>query len=98
MTELAVQGVIATLEASPKSIRCDELAKLLEDLGFDVRKGRQGGHRVFFHDDLSDFISGSYDCGHGKNPEIKPAYIRKVVRILKEHETELTEILRSSGI
>jgi len=48
---------------------------------------------VFFHDGISAFTSGSYNCGHGRNPEIKPAYIGKVLRILRQYEVEIIDFL-----
>ena len=74
-------------------MRCADLGKLLESLGFDVKDSGRGGHKVFFHDHLEGFISGSYDCGHGRNSEIKPAYINNVLRILRQYEAELTGYL-----
>lgn len=74
-------------------MRCAELGKLLESLGFDVKDGERGSHKVFFHDHLEGFISGSYDCGHGRNPEVKSAYISNVLRILRQYEAELSRYL-----
>lgn len=87
------QEVVRELESSRASIRCGRLADLLDRLGFEVRDGRKSGHKVFVHPGLSGFASGSYTCGHGRNPEIKPAYIRNVLRILRQYEAELTELL-----
>lgn len=92
MTRVTVQGVIDALESSRKTIRCKEFRAFLMQLGFEIRDGKQGGHKLFFHGGLADFKSGGYNCGHGKNPEIKPAYVRKVVRILEQYEQELTEL------
>jgi hypothetical protein len=85
--------VVEALTASKASIRCGALAEQLERLGFEVRDGKQGGHKIFVHDGIPGFFSGSYDCGHGKNPEIKPAYIRKVLRILRQYEEEIIDFL-----
>ena len=85
--------VVARLAASKTNIRCNELANLLGRLRFRIRDGKKGGHKVFFHDGVPTFDSGSYNCGHGANPEIKPAYITKILRILKIHETEIIEYL-----
>lgn len=77
------------LKASKKTIRCHELEQLLKSLGFHVRDGNRGGHKVFTHPHLPSFYSSSFDCGHGRNPEIKPAYITRVLRVLAEHEDDL---------
>ena len=81
------------LKESRTSIRCGDLTKLLEGLGFEVRDGRLGGHKLFVHDGLSGFISASFNCGHGKNPEVKAAYIRKIMKLLETYEAELTTYL-----
>lgn len=81
------------LKASKKTIRCHELEQLLESLGFEVRDGNGGGHKVFTHPNLTTFHSGGFNCGHGKNPEIKPAYITRVLRVLAEHEDDLRAYL-----
>lgn len=89
MSKRIFDEVVGVLSAAKKSIRCDELASQLNRLGFDVREGKLGGHRVFFHDGLQGFTSSSYNCGHGRNPEIKPGYIGKILRILRQHEAEI---------
>ena len=75
------------------TIRCNELAGLLASLGFEVRDGKKAGHKVFVHHGIATFTSGGYTCGHGKNPEIKTAYIKNVARLLKQHEADLLQYL-----
>jgi hypothetical protein len=48
------------------------------------------------HKGLPSFYSGSFNCGHGKNPEIKPAYISKIIQILKQYHDELNDYLRNT--
>lgn len=91
--KLIYAEVVEALQASKASIRCDTLAEQLARLGFEVRDGKRGGHKVFFHDGISTFTSGGYNCGHGKNPEIKPAYIGKVLTILRQYEAEIIGFL-----
>ena len=91
--KLIYTEVVETLQASKANIRCDTLAEQLARLGFEVRDSKRGGHKVFFHDGISAFTSGSYNCGHGRNPEIKPAYIGKVLRILRQYEDEIIDFL-----
>ncbi len=86
--------IIQELESVRANARCSDLSKKLESLGFEVRDGKRGGHKIFVHDNLPSFMSSSFNCGHGKNPEIKPAYIKKIIRILKEHESDLKEYLK----
>lgn len=79
------------------NITCEEACRLLIRLGFEVKNGKKGGHKVYTHDHLPDFISGSLDCGHKRNGEIKPNYIRKIVSILSSHEDDLVEYMRQEN-
>jgi len=83
-----------TLLNGKGSLRCTEVSTLLQLLGFEVRDGKRGGHKLYFHDGIPDFQSGSFNCGHGRNPEIKAAYITKIVRTIDTHEAALKEYLR----
>jgi hypothetical protein len=62
------------LQQHKANLCCEDVKKLLLNLGFEVRDGKQGGHKIFVHSGLAAFQSASFNCGHGKNPEIKPAY------------------------
>lgn len=93
MSKLIFDQVVDKLSAAKRSIRCDELAEQLTLLGFEVREGKRGGHRVYVHDGLREFTSSSYNCGHGRNPEIKPAYIGDVLKILCRYEAEIVSYL-----
>lgn len=84
---------IEALEASKASMRCADLTDWLSRLGFEIRDGSRGGHKIFIHDGLAAFHSGSYNCDHGRNPQIKRPYIVKVLRALREHEADLKKFL-----
>lgn len=84
---------VAALSAARRSIRCEELASHLRRLGFDVRDGKRGGHKLIFHDGIPDFTSASYNCGHGRNPEIKPAYVSNLLKLLEQYKKEIIEYL-----
>jgi len=85
--------VVERLRSAGAAIRCQELADMLASLGFEVRDGKKQGHKVFVHHGVTSFTSGGYTCGHGRNPEIKPVYIKKVVKLLKQYETELIQYI-----
>ena len=86
-----------TLRTRKSNLHCKEVKALLESLGFEVRDGKRGGHKLYFHDDLPKFTSGSYNCGHGKNPEIKSAYIAKIIRVLEMQESDLKLFLKKGN-
>lgn len=95
--KLKLDQTIAYLQQHKTNLCCDNVKQLLSDLGFEVRDGKQGGHKVFVHQEISSFMSGSFNCGHGKNPEIKPAYIGKIIQILKQYRDELEEYLEKTS-
>ena len=86
------------LEEAGANMRCDDLTRLLEKLGFSVRKGNKGGHRPFAHPKLPGFHGASFNCGHGKNPEIKRSYIKDASGILREYEDQIKEYLRGTKL
>jgi hypothetical protein len=88
-----VKSIINQLQQHKSSLCCEDVKRLLTELGFDVRDGKQGGHKIFVHQGLLSFHSGSFNCGHGKNPEIKSAYIAKIIQILKQNQNELDDYL-----
>jgi len=95
--KLRFEKAIETLQQRKTNLCCEDVKSLLVDLGFEVRDGKQGGHKIFVHQGLPSFMSGSFNCGHGKNPEIKPAYILKIIQILKHHRDELEEYLEETS-
>ncbi|MEW6766280.1 MAG: type II toxin-antitoxin system HicA family toxin [Pseudomonadota bacterium] len=89
-----LDSVLSRLGEAKSAIRCSELTSMLQELGFEVRDAKKQGHKVYVHDGLPSFTSDSFTCGHGKNPEIKSAYITKIIRKLRGLETELLAYLR----
>ncbi len=86
-------SVLERLRSAGTGIRCQELADMLMSLGFEVRDGKKQGHKVYVHHGVASFTSGAYTCGHGRNPEIKPVYIKNVVKLLREYKLELIQYL-----
>jgi hypothetical protein len=95
--KVRVLPVIEELKARKGNIRCEEVCGLLSSLGFDIKDGKSPGHKIFTHQGLPAFYSGSFNCGHGRNPEIKPAYITKVIRVLSEHQEALDRLLKEGN-
>jgi predicted RNA binding protein YcfA (HicA-like mRNA interferase family) len=84
-----IEEVILILQQRKTSLCCEEVKNLLQSLGFIVRDGKKGGHKIFVHPSLTDFHSTSFNCGHGRNPEIKPSYISGIIKILTKYKDEL---------
>ncbi|AEG01195.1 type II toxin-antitoxin system HicA family toxin [Methylomonas methanica] len=95
--KLRIQSAIETLQQHKTNLCCEEVKSLLQDLGFEVRDGKQGGHKIFVHPGLPSFMSGSFNCGHGKNPEIKPGYIGKIIKVLRQYNDELEAYLEKTA-
>lgn len=92
--KLLVAEIIKYLQQHKANLCCKEVINQLVKLGFEVKDGKRGGHKVFVHPGLSPaFHSASFNCGHGKNPEIKPPYIHKIIKILEQYSEELEEFL-----
>ena len=88
--------IVRELEAAGANLRCKDLVRALRSLGFDVRDGRKQGHKVITHPGIADFSADGFTCGHGTNPEIKPVYVKKMVKLMRSYEPDLTEFLRES--
>jgi len=89
-------AVVRTLESAKASMRCRDIVAALEGLGFAVRDGGKQGHKVVTHDGIPGFLSDAFTCGHGRNPEIKPAYVTKMRRLLLRYESDLLSFLEKT--
>ena len=90
MTSKHLDEAREVLRARKANLRCTEVISILESLGFVVSSGKAPGHRLFTHPGLKDFFSSSFNCDHGKNPQIKPAYVTNILKVLATHETALS--------
>ncbi|WP_233010499.1 hypothetical protein [Rheinheimera faecalis] len=77
------------------------LLSLLERLGFNHKSGKSDGHRVFTHPVLRNKSNGKFttfgiDCGHAPKRPMKPAYVSTVIKILRDYQDELTEIVNDT--
>lgn len=87
-----IEKVLQSLRQRKRNIRCNELIEGLEKLGFTVRDGKRGGHKLFMHPELADFHGGSFNCDHGKNPQIKPVYVSNIIKLLEQYQEALTAL------
>ncbi|WP_146162956.1 hypothetical protein [Variovorax sp. WS11] len=91
MTTSAVEALIADLKKNPAGWRCKDMCRALERLQFTIRPVGSG-HKVVSHAKLAGFTGTNFDCGHGKDPLIKPAYIRKLASVLEKWQDKLDAI------
>ena len=77
---------------SGSRIRCKEMVALLEALNFTVEDKKTPGHKLVTHAQLEDFKSLGFNCGHGRNREINPAYVASVRNMLKMYRDDLKEL------
>ena len=94
---MTVSEAIQALQQAGASMRCSELQKILESLGFEVRDGRKQGHKVVTHPGLEDFYSASYTCGHGGDPEVKRNYVKSMLSLIRQYREDLQKIMEDPG-
>lgn len=87
-----IDDLIKSWSKRKANISCYEVIEELTVLGFEVRDGSKGGHKIFTHDKLINFYSSSFNCGHGKNPNLKKAYVTAIIRTLKKYQLELDKL------
>ena len=85
-----VDQLIADWRGRKASLRCSEVAEGLTSLGFVVKNGKSPGHKTYSHPRLLVFRGASWNCGHGKNPEILTPYIVKIVGVLRQYRDDLS--------
>jgi hypothetical protein len=85
-----IDEVLDALQQKKRSMSCSELEGLLRALGFVIRDGSRGGHKIVTHPGLADFHGGSFD---GRANPIKVPYIVTVIRIIRLHREELEKLL-----
>lgn len=88
---MGLNDAIDLLKTS-RTLQCNEVKNLLESFGFKVIKTKKGNHYVFKHPSLKEFWGGNYDCGHGKNPEIKKCYLKSIASTLDTYRQELSAL------
>ncbi|UOD30490.1 hypothetical protein INH39_01700 [Massilia violaceinigra] len=88
MTKATYDEVLAHLKQRPRTTSCKDLLRLLEGLEFIVRAGSRGNHYTYRHPRITGF-RGNFACGHGRNPDVLPVYIRDILGVLAEYESTL---------
>ena len=89
MPKLTYDEAVETLRQRRKNLRCSEVRTILGDLGFNVRDGTQGNHKVYSHPNIPQFHGSNFDCGHGKDPILKAVYIDNIRKVLQQYESDL---------
>ena len=92
-----IDDVIAHLTQQQASMRCAEMKKLLETLGFQVTDAATKNHKLVYHKGIKDFHGSHYDCGHGKNPELKKPYVQAMRRLIEKYRIDLANHLGLSN-
>ena len=90
-TERNVDAAINALSRG-RSIRANEMVRILSGLGFAVRDGSKQGHKVITHPRLEGFTSAAFSCGHGRNPQVKPVYAAQIRKLLESHADNLRKL------
>ena len=90
---MTIDEILETLQARKANLRCDELSRLLESLGFVVERVKKGNHKKVKHHGLEGFPGSGFDCGHGRNPKVKPGYANKMKHLILDYRSEMEEYL-----
>lgn len=88
----SVDELIEDWGSRKAALRCEEIIAGLKSLGFDVRSGKTKGHKKYSHPSLPDFYGSSWNCGHGKNQTILPAYIVNIIKVLRKYREDLQSL------
>ena len=87
-----VDQLISEWSSRKASLRCSDVVRGLTELGFVVKPGKSPGHKTYSHPHLRHFFGASFNCGHGKNPEVLSRYIGLILKVLRQYQEELTAI------
>ena len=86
MAKATYDEVLSHLKQHRQTTACKDLLRFLEALGFIPRAGTRGKHYTYRHPKIDGF-RGNFDCGHGRNPDVLPVYIRNIIVVLEENES-----------
>jgi hypothetical protein len=88
---------VSEIRESKANLLGERVEEILRSLGFDVREGKSGEHRIYTHAGLPEFLSSSFDMGHGKRKSIKLCYALNILRVLRQHESAIRSYLGEDG-
>lgn len=74
--------------------KCKDLTEILNDLGFQIRDGKNAGHKVAIHPAIPFSESVNYNCGHNQGTSVRPFYIKHLYKFVKLHEDAIKEYLQ----
>lgn len=90
---MALHEIRTQLQTGKGSLRCDELIRLLESLGFSIKRRGNAQHYVYSHSAIPGFHGANFACPHRRGAPVKRNYITSVLRVLSQYETELEKYL-----
>lgn len=91
-----VADVIDLLRQRKNTLRRSELTQALGSLGFHVRAGKKGNHRVVSHPGLKGFEGTRFDGGHGADAQIKLPYVLQMIKVIETWKDELEKVTGAS--
>ena len=53
-----------------------------------VRDGKKGGHKLYRHPAIPGFPGGNFNCGHSAGDQVLQNYIKHILSVIDECETE----------
>lgn len=73
---------------------CKEFTAILEKLGFQIVDCGSAGHKIAKHPAVDWREYPDFDCGHSKGANVKPIYIKKLYKFVKQNEEGIKEHLK----
>lgn len=88
---MTVDEALQLLKEREASLRCREVVQLLVALGFDVRDGSRGGHKIVHHPGLHPhgFRGFAFNCGHSPGDEVRRNYVRDLRNMIEDYRDHL---------
>ena len=77
--------------AAGANTSCHEFTSLLKKLGFDIRDGSNGGHKIATHDGIKLTVEdgANYNCGPNPGTMVKRGYVKHFLGIVDDNEVKL---------
>ena len=86
--------VVAGLQAgkAASGLSCADVRALLTRVGFNVKDGKRGGHKVVTHPHLPGFYSTGYNC-RGSGGPVDRNYLGHLLNVIRRYEEPLKRYL-----
>lgn len=92
---MTIDQALDQLAVNKRNMKCSTLESILASLGFTVRRGSRGGHRVYSHAHIKEFRGSGFNGGHGADDQVKAPYVLGAIKVIKMHRMELEKFMET---